>query len=214
MVVRNFGTGQTWRYFKDDLLKMDHPPHPIGADTLVVAYYASAEMNCYLALGWELPENILDLFTEFRCLSNGLTLQSGGSGLLGALNWHGLKSMDAVEKTEMRELAMSGGPYTATQKIELLDYCESDVIALERLLLAMSPSIDLPHALLRGRYMKVAAHIEFNGIPIDTEALNRLKQQWENIQAQLILEIDQQYGVFEGNTFKAPSRIWHVPIPN
>ena len=31
-----------------------------------MAYYASAEMGCHLALGWKLPVNILDLFPEFR----------------------------------------------------------------------------------------------------------------------------------------------------
>ena len=41
--------------------------------------------------------------------------------------------------------------------------------ALERLLPAMLPRIDLPRALLRGRYMKAAAAMEHNGTPIDTD---------------------------------------------
>ena len=42
------------------------PPFNIGDDVLFVAYYASAEMGCFLALGWPLPTRMLDLFTEFR----------------------------------------------------------------------------------------------------------------------------------------------------
>ena len=50
---------------------------------------------------------------------------------------------------------------------EILDYCESDVDALARLLPAMLPRIDLPRALLRGRYMAAAAAMEYAGMPID-----------------------------------------------
>ena len=31
------------------------PPYPTGADVLFVAYYASAEIGCHLALGWPVP---------------------------------------------------------------------------------------------------------------------------------------------------------------
>ena len=36
----------------------------------------------------------------------------------------------------------------------------------------MLPRIDLPRALLRGRFMKAAAAIEWNGMPIDTVTLD------------------------------------------
>ena len=49
----------------------------------------------------------------------------------------------------------------------ILDYCESDVVALARLLPRMLPHIDLPRALLRGRYMAAAAAMEHAGVPID-----------------------------------------------
>jgi hypothetical protein len=203
MVAKDLMTGMTWRHFREALLAMATSPFPTDDGTLVVAYYASAEMNCFLALGWALPANVLDLFTEFRCLSNGLPLPSGGAGLLGALHWHGLESLEAMEKQEMRELAMRGGPYTASEREDLLDYCESDVIALERLLPMMQPTLDLPRALERGRYMKAAARIETNGIPIDTASLGQLREHWGDIQDELIATIDEAYGVYDGRTFKA-----------
>jgi DNA polymerase I len=39
--------------------------------------------------------------------------------------------------------------------------------------------------------------------PIDTSTLGHLKRHWSDIQDQLIAEIDTNYGVFEGRTFKA-----------
>ena len=64
-------------------------------------------------------------------------------------------------------------------------------------------SIDLPRALLRGRYMAAAATMEFNGIPIDVPTLSLLRKHWTEIKDQLIAAIDADYGVFDGQTFKA-----------
>src|SRR5262249_23895377 len=86
---------------------------------------------------------------------------------------------------------------------EILNYCESDVVALERLLPAMAPGIDLPRALLRGRYMAAAAAMEHAGTPIDMSMLDLLRLRWTDIQDQLIAAIDANYGVYDGRTFKA-----------
>ena len=66
----------------------------------------------------------------------------------------------------------------------------------------MLPGIDLPHALLRGRYMAAAACIEHNGVPVDVETLGLLRGNWAFIQDQLITEIDVAYRVYDGRTFK------------
>jgi hypothetical protein len=66
----------------------------------------------------------------------------------------------------------------------------------------MLPRLDLPRALLRGRYMAAAAHIEWTGIPIDTDALARLRAGWEDIQDRLIRKIDASYGVYDGRSFR------------
>jgi DNA polymerase I len=125
------------------------PPYSTAPDALFVAYYASAEIGCHLALDWPLPQLLLDLFTEFRNRTNGIPTGSGNS-LLGALAFHGLDGIGAVEKDEMRDLILRGGPWSDAERGAILDYCESDVEALARLLGAMLPLIDLPRALLRG----------------------------------------------------------------
>jgi hypothetical protein len=103
----------------------------------------------------------------------------------------------------MRSLILRGGPWSAEERTAILDYCASDVAALERLLPAMLPHIDLPRALLRGRYMKAAAAMESNGVPIDVPTLALLREKWTDIQDQLIRDIDANYGVFDGRTFRA-----------
>src|SRR5262249_59726573 len=125
-------------------------------DALFVAYYASAELGCFKALDWPMPTNVLDLFIKFRNRTNGLTTPAG-SGLIGALTYFGLDNVGAVEKEDMRALVLAGSPWSSTDRAAILDYCAGDVAALERLLPAMLPQIDLPHAIVRGRYMKAAA---------------------------------------------------------
>jgi hypothetical protein len=154
-----------------------------------------------LALGWPQPARILDLFVEFRNRTNGLETPSG-AGLIGALTYFGLNAMDVVEKAGMRDLVMRGGPWSAEERATLLDYCESDVRGLERLLPHMASAIDLPRGLVRGRYMSAAARIEWAGTPIDTERLALLRHHWDGLQDALIAAIDAHYGVFEGRTFK------------
>jgi hypothetical protein len=176
------------------------PPYGTGPDSLFVAYYASAEIGCHLVLNWPVPECLLDLFTEFRNHTNGIPISS--TGLLGALTHYGLDGIGAVEKDEMRVLVLRGGPWSIAERVAILNYCESDVAALARLLPAMLPHIDLPRALLRGRYMAAVARIERNGVSIDTRTLELLRRHWSDIQDHLIAEIDRDYGVYDGRTFK------------
>src|ERR1035437_403171 len=142
LVARELESGRTHRYFGDELLARSVPPYSIGPDSLFVAYYASAEVNCHLALGWLVPQYILDLFAEFRCATNGRRLTCG-NGLIGALIYYGLTAMGAVEKGEMRQLAIRGGPYTADESRRLIEYCEEDVSATVRIFNAMLPSFNL-----------------------------------------------------------------------
>ena len=199
LVAHELCSGRKLRIFQDHFGTT--PPYAAGPDVLFVAYYASAELDCYRVLSWPMPERVLDLFTEFRDRTNGLTTIAG-SGLLGALAYFGLDGIGATEKHELQQAIGNDtwrGRYTPE---EILDYCESDVTALGRLLPVMLPQIDLPRALLRGRYMAAAAIMEFHGTPIDLEMLATLRAGWTDIQDQLIAEIDGAYGVFDGRTFK------------
>ena len=201
LVAHELGSGRTYRLWQDDLQRLPEPPYPVGADCLFVAYYASAEFSCHLALGWPLPANALDLFAEFRTLTNGRSTPQG-AGLLGALTYFRLDAMAATEKEGMRDLVLRGGPWTADERAAILRYCESDVVALGKLLDRMRSRLDLPRALIRGRYMKAAARMEEHGVPIDTTALMTLREQWSAIQEGLITRVDADYGVYEGRTFK------------
>ena len=199
LVAHELRSGRTIRLWADEL--GDHPPFSIGPDVLVVAYFASAELGCFRALGWQMPARILDIYAEFRVMTNGLPLPSG-KGLLGAMVYLGIDAMAATEKSDMRDLAIRGGPFIESEKAALLDYCEHDVLALSQLLGKMAFNVDLPRALLRGRYTAAVSHMELVGVPIDVETLRLLRRWWPQIKSRLIEQVDCRYGVYEGHTFK------------
>ncbi len=200
LVGKELRSGQTLRLWRDQF--GPGPPYHIDADALFVAFYASAELGCHRVLDWPMPARVLDLFCEFRNCTNGLETPAG-SGLLGALVAFGLDAMGATEKDAMRALILRGGPWTAIERDAILHYCEEDVDALTRLLSAMlaKNAVDLPRALLRGRYMAAASAMEHHGIPVDVEMLSRLRLHWDAVKDRLIAQIDADYQVFEGHSF-------------
>lgn len=201
LVAHEMKTGKRVRLWEDELAARSEPPYATGETSVVIAYNAAAEMGCHLALGWQQPKNILDLYVEYKNLRNGLPTPCG-HGLLGALTDFGLDGIAAAEKESMRQLALRGGPWSPDERRELLDYCESDVDGLDRLLPVMLPHIDLPRALLRGSYMRAVAEMEHRGVPIDTETLGLLHAKWSSLRHGIIGRIDETYGVYDGTTFK------------
>jgi hypothetical protein len=201
MVAFNSSTNQYTRLWADELAGMKDHPFGNNDKTILVAYYASAEMACFQALGWSWPKNVLDLFVEFKNMTNG-HLVPMGSSLLGAMKFYGLQAIESEHKESMRTLALRGKPFSETEKAGLIEYCQSDVDALQKLFTAMAPGIDFPRALIRGQYSIPLAQMEGHGIPIDMEMYQQLCSNWDSIKLELIDQIDSNYGVYENGSFR------------
>lgn len=212
LVAWEFRTRRKIRLWQDELGAA--PPYPIGPESLFVAYLASAEIGFHLALKWPKPARILDLYVEYRNRYNCLPTiveqkldkkdekRIKKHSLLGALTQFTLDCIGVSEKQEMIDLILGGGPWDEREKLNILAYCEGDVAGLARLLPAMLPRIDVPRALLRGRYMAAVASMEFVGVPIDVELLETFRNRWDEIKQKLVTRIDTQYGVYDGVSFR------------
>jgi len=198
LVAKEWFTNRTIRQWNP---QGHSPRYGLGPRDLFISYYSTAELTCHLALDWPTPDHVIDLYPEFRRLVCG-TEVANGHGLLGALSFFGLPGLETTVKKDMRELAMRGGTYSSAEQTALLDYCETDVVALERLMPAMLPHIDLPRALIRGEYVAALAHVEWRGIPVDVERYRILTENWQSVKMSLIESIDHEYGVYEGDIFK------------
>jgi hypothetical protein len=197
LVARELRSGRLVRLWRDEL--GPEPPFTISAEALFIAYAAEAEWAIFLELGWPLPANIIDAFTEFKItVNNGLPFHAHATGLLDACEHYGLEHASAAEKESGRALALKGS-WTEEERDQLLDYCQGDVDALASLLEAMR--IDMPKALQRGRYTAAVARMESAGIPVDVDSYRALYDRWGELRGALIADVDDAFGVFVDDRF-------------
>jgi DNA polymerase I len=192
-------SNRSWEMWDGDFPSA--PPFPLDETTLFVAYNASAEVRTFHAIGWPAPERTLDLFAEYCDHQNGRD-GSKERSLLSALAHYGLNSIGAVHKHQMIDRILKGAPFTSEERREILDYCWSDVFALERLLPAMLPNVEWRGALIRGRYANAVALMESAGIPINVTLFSEVVARWSEIQSGIIRRIDQGFGVYQGTSFR------------
>jgi DNA polymerase I len=180
-------------------------PFTVDKSAVMVTFMGTAELNCFLSLGWAFPTFHLDLYVEERAYTNGRVLDPAhlGRSLLDVLGRYGLShGVSAERKQAMRELAIRGGPYTEQERRDLMDYCDTDVFALRDLIGVMSP-LDMQRALHRGECMKSFARIEHEGVPIDTATLDVFRNRWGDIRLQTAILASARFeGVYEGLHFR------------
>jgi hypothetical protein len=204
VVAAELWSGRTLRLGHEQLARLRTAPYPIGPGSLFTCYNGLAELTCHLALGWPLPDRILDLLVEFRWLTNGSGWREGEKSkhrLIDAAEYFGLDPMGAAEKSEMQALAIRGKPFTPEESRDLLVYCETDVVVTTKLLRRMAPCLTL-QALQRGRFVRTAARMLHAGVPLDVATLRRVQERREGIIQALVEEVNPSFGVFQGLTFK------------
>lgn len=193
------------RLWKDQF--SENPPYSIAADSLFVSFAADAELSCHLALGWPFPARILDLRIEFLRAINTTPphKEYRKAKLLHALAYYGLDGIDATKKKYWQDLVIRGGPWTADEQKGILDYCETDVVAIDQLLCRMvtrghvSFGRRLVLSLYRGRYMAAVTRMESEGVPCDMERYSRLLPRWEPMKDHLVDTLGADYGVFNSD---------------
>jgi hypothetical protein len=203
LVWRGLRSGIVERLWLDEVKGRIDPPFPCGPNVAICAYYASAELGCFLALDWPFPRFVIDLYPEFRVRTNGLHLPHK-RGLYGAMRYFGHTDTSEETKEFMRERILKGPPYTPEEPNQIMDYCEVDVNCLAILLPELICEDDnLIPVLWRGEYMKIMAQGEFDGIPIDGAMYRSMKQHWRPLRAKIIGEVAKDYPVFENGCFRS-----------
>src|SRR5262249_27015309 len=101
-VAYELRSGKYIRLLRDDFPAT--PPYGTGPDSLILAYAATAELRCHLALDWPLPENVIDLFTESRLRFNFPGPERGKGGLFETLDRFDIPHINPVEKKRLQKL--------------------------------------------------------------------------------------------------------------
>jgi len=223
MYARDECSGATISLWRGELLRLPRAPFDTGPDSVMVAFASNAELQCFLALGWPFPTHVLDPYVENIVAINGNTAiwppkeegqndkkkqRKGRPGLLNALKLHGLPARSQEHKDRMRDLILSNEDYTPEPRREIQDYNREDVDDTAALLDAMAPTIDIDHALFRGRYMAAVARMERVGLPIDSDYLNELVPNWDAIRLHYI-QRDDEFHLYDGVNF-VEARLWDL----
>jgi DNA polymerase-1 len=179
------------------------PACPFEPPYRLVAHYAMAELGCYLALGWPMPDAVVDTMAEARTVL-GQVRPKGGWGLLPVAGHFGISTMTSEHKDSMRELAC-GTEVPLERRSDLVDYCLQDVLTLAAVWQKLSPRVNLKQAELRGRFTMALAAIEARGIPVDTDLASRLINHREDIKDASWVEARSKYpgAVTGAGTFSA-----------
>jgi DNA polymerase I len=205
MFARERHTGTEIFLRREQLLTLRQAPFDTGPRSLMVAYAANAELSCFIARGWPFPCNTLDVYVEVSAAINGLDiegLESKRPSLLETCALFGIPAMPAAEKNRMRDLILSGkGKYTEDEWQQIERYNRADVEETSAVVNVIAPSIDLPRALLRGRYMGAVAKMEWVGLPISRYYLNLLIENWEPLQLFYIAR-DDEFGLYDHTSIR------------
>jgi|GEM_PF-1068439 len=201
-VGKNLSTGEYYRHWITGEEKT--PEYPIDKKSLFIAYMLNAEMGCHLALNFNFPTYKLDLFPEFRSMTNGLKLPfqtpKDGTSLINVCNFLGISTPGVDYKKSMREEILKGSSpldYLEKSQKNILDYCQKDVDMTSELFLKLKPKINLKTALLHGEYMGAIARMENLGIPLDMGKFTKLQECWDIIVDELVWRVNEEYGFYE-----------------
>ena len=127
---------------------------------------------------------------------DGVWSEDKRPSLLATLQLYGLSARAADEKKEIRDVILNHTDYSEQQRHDIQAYNRTDVEDTIALIKVMGPAIDLPRALLRGRYMGAVARMEHVGIPIDRDGLDRIVDNWDGVKRYYIRR-DDEFGLFD-----------------
>jgi hypothetical protein len=200
LATRSLRTGEARVYWRDQLLQMRRAPFDTGPRTLALNWFASAESHCFAVLGWEQSQHLVDLFAEYRWLRNGYHANKH-PGLIDALLRYRLPCIGVAAKEANRDEILTTSAWSPDKIHGVLRYNLSDADGSLALGLKMAPKLDLPRALLRGRYDQTCGIIEYWGVPLDAGWWERFARVREPLLLRLVGGLD-RFGIFEGLVFK------------
>jgi DNA polymerase-1 len=109
------------------------PPFPTDDDTLIVAYAAHAEMQCFQALGWKFPVHVFDQFVAYAAATNFLFPKTHGGlrpkvsrKLSDACRVYGIGGWENIDKPQLAK-DIGEGRWQLHGRQVCSNYCEEDV---------------------------------------------------------------------------------------
>ena len=206
-VFKELKSGKLTKHFGK---KLDALPYPI-AETLYIAHHVGAEALTCLSYGLKLPKWWWDTMEEDKKLNFG---KVRSHALLACCKRYDIQTISVeLKKHFIHELILPNETYNESQRSKILEYCTSDVIANEELFYKQleeieavrkfeAPTTIISQALFAGAAKAATAKVEFDGIPINTELLATIQENFPAIKETMIAELNAEIDVFENGVMK------------
>ena len=123
--------------------------------------------------------------------------------MIDAAAYFGIDAIESLAKKSMVALILRGPPWSTEEWEEIL-YVTAEVrcsAAGARAAGDVAGDRSAARAASRSVY-EGGGRVEWNGIPIDVVTLELLRKHWTGIQDELIAEIDRDYAVYDGRSFR------------
>ena len=192
-------TGKKWKL-----------PYP-SKDTIYICHNAIAEAHTFLAAGNKLPEFWWDTFIEDKKLYFG---KVDKHSLLAACGRYGIQTIsEDLKKYFINKIILANETYTDEQLQTIVNYCKSDVKANKELFLKQiediektrnldGPQMVISQALFSGAAVAYTAQVEFNGIHVNNDLLNKIDDAFPYIKRKMIDELNAELDVYENDVLK------------
>ena len=205
-VYKDLSTGQVlkiWDYEQGNLAQ-----HYFDFNkTLFVCFYASAEAGYFLQQLMGRPPYIFDCWTEYSKLYKG----SRTCSLLAAATAYSYPNpISYEEKERFRNMCIEQNTWTESEKEEILNYCEGDVLMNEYVFYKILDDLEnkcgsnydilLEQALARGQIMACYAKVQRNGIPIDHEKVSLFNENWDDVKHSVIQRFNKELNLWDENS--------------
>ena len=205
-VYKDIITGKTFKAYGLSLKVIPFDPKK----SLFICYNAVAEASCLKVLNCKIPEYWWDCFVENKKLYQGRVSDAKGQwAMLTAARRYGIETMTEDRKKWEIEQILTNPEHPIES---ILEYCEKDVIATEKLFIEQLKDIErhfdnkgpleiIQHGLFHGRSMAAMAEIECNGMPIDNKLYDEINNNFPLIKEKIINEFNAKYPVYENGKF-------------
>jgi DNA polymerase I len=199
LFAREYRSGAEITMDRGQLLACARAPFDTGSDVLVTSYSIVAELSCFRALRWPVPQHVLCSYFETAAAINGLDIV-GLTGkrpkLVEACELFGIPHIDVADKARIISTILSKDEYDPEEWRAIAAMNRRDVAQEAALFATIARSIDVAAALFRGRYAKAVVEMEAHGIPVDTDYIAALTAQWQALRMHYIAHND-QFGVYD-----------------
>src|SRR6516165_5996170 len=206
LAYKELRSGRAGSLFCDEF--EPRPPHAHGKNVLFVGF-TGAEPEFYLSIGWPFDAAFLDLRVEgihqtnFAYRRGDPRRQKLPRSLISFLRTNDIHDGDEALKDAIRKRIIQGPPFTSEEREQVLKYCFTDVVLLEKLLAILLPRINnFEQALMRGEYVKLTAEMFRRGIPADPWSVGLLREPEirEAVRLRAVSDTSLTHGLYQGST--------------